>query len=85
MQVSAGRVTAFLRDEWGLNAILADGDHKVKNRDNHRHHAVDAAAIALTDAGAVQLLSRSAELAAERGHRLFVQDGDKKTVVGLRR
>ena len=40
----AGRVTAFLRDEWGLNAILADGDHEEKNRDDHRHHAVDAAA-----------------------------------------
>ena len=26
VQVSAGRITAYLRDEWGLNAILADGE-----------------------------------------------------------
>ena len=73
VQVSAGRITAYLRDEWGLNAILADGDDE-KNRSDHRHHAVDAAVIALTDAATVGLLSRSAELAAERGHRLFVQE-----------
>ncbi|MCE5268630.1 MAG: type II CRISPR RNA-guided endonuclease Cas9 [Planctomycetaceae bacterium] len=71
VQVSAGRITAYLRDEWGLNAILADGDEDEKNRDDHRHHAVDAVVIALTDAATVELLSRSAELAEERGHRLF--------------
>ena len=74
VQVSAGRITAFLRDEWGLNAILADGGEDEKNRADHRHHAVDAAVIALTDANTVQLLSHSAELAAERGHRLFVRE-----------
>ena len=78
MQVSAGRITAYLRDEWGLNAILADGDEDEKNRADHRHHAVDAAVIALTNAATVELLSRSAELAAERGHRLFVQEEIQK-------
>ena len=78
VQVSAGRITAYLRDEWGLNAILADGDEDEKNRDDHRHHAVDAAVIALTDAGTVELLSHSAEVAAERGHRLFALDEIKK-------
>ena len=71
VQVSAGRITAYLRDEWGLNAVLADGDADEKNRNDHRHHAVDAVAIALTDAATVQLLSRSAAPARERGHRLF--------------
>ena len=73
VQVSAGRITAYLRDEWGLNAILADGDDE-KNREDHRHHAVDAAVIALTGADTVEILSRSAELAEARGHRLFVQE-----------
>lgn len=72
VQVSAGRITAYLRDEWGLNAILADGDSDEKNRGDHRHHAVDAVVIALTNAETVELLSQSAELAAERGRRLFV-------------
>lgn len=78
IQVSPGRMTAFLRDDWGLNAILADGDEEVKNRDDHRHHAVDAAVIALTDAKTVAMLSRSAETAAERGHRLFALDEIEK-------
>ena len=78
VQVSAGRITAFLRDDWGLNAILADGDEDEKNRADHRHHAVDAVVIALTDNTTVAMLSRSAEVAAERGHRLFALDEIKK-------
>ena len=39
------RITAYLRDEWGLNAILADGDGDEKNLADHRHHAVDAASL----------------------------------------
>ncbi len=78
VQVSAGRVTAYLRDEWGLNAILADGDEDEKNRGDHRHHAVDAMAIALTDAGTVEELSRSAAVAETRGHRLFVAEEIEK-------
>ena len=70
VQVSAGRITAYLRDEWGLNAILADGDEDEKNRADHRHHAVDAVVIALTDTKTVENLSHSAEVAAERGATL---------------
>lgn len=40
-----GRFVAELRRLWGLNTIL--GDSGEKNRADHRHHAVDAAAIAL--------------------------------------
>ena len=74
MQVGPGRITAYLRDEWALNAILADGDDDEKNRGDHRHHAVDAIAIALTDAATVATLSRSASVAEMRGHRLFVAE-----------
>jgi CRISPR-associated endonuclease Csn1 len=72
VQVSPGRVTAYLRDEWGLNAILADGDADEKNREDHRHHAVDAVAIALSSPGVVQSLSASAAQAEQIGRRLFV-------------
>lgn len=78
IQVTPGRMTAFLRDDWGLNAILADGDEDEKNREDHRHHAVDAMVVALTDAKTVAMLSRSAESAAERGHRLFALDKIEK-------
>lgn len=41
-----GRVTAMLRHYWGMNAIL--GEDGKKNREDHRHHAVDAIVIAMT-------------------------------------
>lgn len=44
-----GQMTAELRHVWGLNTILdPDGGGK-KNRADHRHHAVDALVLALTD------------------------------------
>ncbi|OHB66451.1 MAG: type II CRISPR RNA-guided endonuclease Cas9 [Planctomycetes bacterium RBG_13_63_9] len=61
VQVSPGRVTAYLRREWQLNRLL--GDPNRKDRADHRHHAVDALVIALTGAREVQLLSRAAEQA----------------------
>ncbi|MFH0937843.1 MAG: type II CRISPR RNA-guided endonuclease Cas9 [Planctomycetota bacterium] len=68
VQVGGGQITAFLRNEWKLNPILSDGPGK--SRDDHRHHAVDAVVIALTDNRTVHLLSQAAERATlERRHR----------------
>jgi CRISPR-associated endonuclease Csn1 len=50
-----GRVTADLRKRWGLNYLL--GGHGKKNRADHRHHAVDALAVACTTRGFVKRLS----------------------------
>ena len=41
-----GQVTAMLRNMWDLNGILGDGG--TKERIDHRHHAIDGVAIALT-------------------------------------
>tara|TARA_R100000365_G_C2748524_1_gene80334 strand:- start:7807 stop:11025 length:3219 start_codon:yes stop_codon:yes gene_type:complete len=54
--VTPGRLTSDLRAVWGLNRIL-DGNKASdepdapsrKNRDDHRHHAIDAIVVALTD------------------------------------
>ncbi len=44
-----GDMTADVRYWWGLNSVLqADGSDR-KNRGDHRHHAIDALVIALTD------------------------------------
>jgi len=43
-----GRVTAELRHQWGLNSILDLTGAGMKNRDDHRHHSVDAAVVAVT-------------------------------------
>ena len=52
----SGRVTGHLRRLWGLNNLL--GDTGEKNRDDHRHHAVDALTVACCDPGTTQRLSR---------------------------
>jgi CRISPR-associated endonuclease Csn1 len=70
IQAGRGSVTKYLRDEWGLNKILNDGGEK--SRDDHRHHAVDAICIALTDNRTVQMLSTAAAQAESQGRRRFV-------------
>lgn len=44
VRVTPGRVTSILRNQWGLNDLL--GDDKMKSRDDHRHHIIDAMVIA---------------------------------------
>ncbi|MBI3436560.1 MAG: type II CRISPR RNA-guided endonuclease Cas9 [Proteobacteria bacterium] len=51
-----GRLTAQLRHRWGLDKIL-NPDGWGKSRDDHRHHAVDAFAVALTSRSFVKRLS----------------------------
>ncbi|WP_040884657.1 type II CRISPR RNA-guided endonuclease Cas9 [Maritimibacter alkaliphilus] len=61
--VVPGRMTEMLRRHWGLNALLSDKDRgagKVKNRTDHRHHAIDAAVIAATDHSLVNRISKAA-------------------------
>ena len=67
IQASKGSITAYLRNEWQLNTILGDGG--TKSRDDHRHHAVDAVAIALADATKVKALSEAAQRAEHKGTR----------------
>ena len=57
-----GKLTAMLRGKWGLNSLLRDhnrliGDAPKKNRDDHRHHALDAFVIAMTDQGMLQRIA----------------------------
>jgi CRISPR-associated endonuclease Csn1 len=51
-RVIPGQMTALLRAKFGLNDIL--GLHGEKNRNDHRHHAVDACVIGVTDQGMLQ-------------------------------
>ncbi len=65
IQVSAGQLTAQLRNAWKLNTVLGDGG--AKSRADHRHHAVDAIAIALTDRKMVKSVSQAAQQAEHHG------------------
>ena len=68
-RVIPGRMTAMLRRQFGLNSVL--GHTGEKNRDDHRHHAVDACVIAVTDQGMLQKFARASASARERSlHRL---------------
>lgn len=59
-----GKMTAMLRAKFGLNAIL--GQNGEKNRNDHRHHAVDACVIAVTDQGMLQRFANASASARER-------------------
>ncbi len=67
-----GRMTAMLRGKFGLNDVLGlDGE---KNRNDHRHHAVDACVIAVTDQGLLQRFARASASARERQLNRLVDD-----------
>ncbi|MFH1805160.1 MAG: type II CRISPR RNA-guided endonuclease Cas9 [Pseudomonadota bacterium] len=57
--VTPGRLTAWLRRNWGLESILSTGN-VTKNRDDHRHHAIDAVVIGVTDRGILNRISHAA-------------------------
>ena len=63
-RVIPGQMTAMLRSKFGLNDIL--GLHGEKNRDDHRHHAVDACVIAVTDQSLLQRFARASASAREQ-------------------
>jgi CRISPR-associated endonuclease Csn1 len=69
--VPSGGLTWMLRNGWLLNGILSSEDEK--QRDDHRHHAVDALIIALTDAARVKALQEAAADAAKKLCRAFVR------------
>lgn len=87
VEISKGEATAALRHKWNLNRILAI-DRIEKNREDHRHHAIDATIIALTSRTLFQDLSRmsaqSGVSLSERGFPLdkpwpsFYHDVDEK-------
>ena len=71
-RVIPGQMTAMLRAKFGLNDILGlDGE---KNRNDHRHHAVDACVIAVTDQGMLQRFAQASASARERQLNRLVDD-----------
>ena len=61
--VTPGRLTAMLRRAWGLNSLLSDGGGK--NRDDHRHHLIDAAVVGMTSRSLLQRVARASALAVD--------------------
>lgn len=76
-----GRITALLRRNWGLNAILDDGlldssddTGPKKNRDDNRHHAIDAFTLACTSRKTISDISRCAKICEEAGLERLISD-----------
>lgn len=62
--VSTGRLTEMVRRKLGLNDLLPDhnfagGADQAKNRLDHRHHAIDAAVVAILDRGMLNEIARA--------------------------
>lgn len=71
-RVIPGRMTAMLRAKFGLNDVLGlDG---LKNRNDHRHHAVDACVIAVTDQGLLQRFAAASASAREQQLNRLVEN-----------
>ncbi len=58
VQVSTGQMTAGVRRKWNLNRVLSIGGDNSKNREDHRHHFVDAAIVANISVGMIQMISK---------------------------
>ncbi len=62
--VSPGHLTALIRGKWGLNQLLSGSS--LKNRDDHRHHPMDAVLIGVTDRSLLQRVATRAGKCKER-------------------
>jgi len=58
VQVSTGQFTAGLRRKWNLNGLLNSDGSNTKNREDHRHHFIDALVVASVNAGMINLISK---------------------------
>ena len=71
-RVIPGQMTAMLRGKFGLNHVLGlDGE---KNRNDHRHHAVDACVIGVTDQGMLQKFAKASASTRDKQLNRLVED-----------
>lgn len=62
-----GQLTALIRNYLGLNTLISEDDNK--NRNDHRHHAVDAFVVAVTSRSLLQKISYAASLQEDLDNR----------------
>ena len=73
VRVIPGRMTALLRRGWGLEGILRvseQGEKIGKQRDDHRHHAIDAFVVANTTPKLLQQFAHAAGASHDTEERL---------------
>jgi CRISPR-associated endonuclease Csn1 len=75
-----GRLTGLLRSKWGLNSLLSDTGEK--ERSDHRHHAIDAVVIALSDRKTLKAVS-DANARCEIAYQQSNDEGVRKLIDDL--
>jgi CRISPR-associated endonuclease Csn1 len=69
--VSSGKLTGMIRGKYGLSKLLSNDG--IKNRNDHRHHALDAAVVGLCSRSLIQRMSCAAQAAEERGENRLLE------------
>lgn len=69
--VSTGRLTSMLRGKWRLNEVLNETNKKTRN--DHRHHAVDAAVIGACDRSLIKAMADAARRAESHGESRLLE------------
>ncbi len=72
ISVSKGQTTAWVRHQWGLNNLIGDNDKK--DRSDHRHHAIDALAIASIDRSFYRNLVETSKQLERQRSQLMMRD-----------
>ena len=87
IDVLTGRLTYLLRHHWGLNGLTQKVNQisygrEVKNRDDHRHHAVDAIVVAMTNRSTLQKVATAANQSEQDfENRLFPEWRDGRSPI----
>ena len=87
IDVLTGRLTYLLRHHWGLNGLTQKVNQisygrEVKSRDDHRHHAVDAIVVAMTNRSTLQKVATAANRSEQDfENRLFPQWRDGRSSI----
>ncbi|MEP1150946.1 MAG: type II CRISPR RNA-guided endonuclease Cas9 [Balneola sp.] len=84
VEVVKGQTTSLLRHVWGLNNVLNKEDGDMKNRDDHRHHAVDAIVVALTNRSTLKRLSDENKMITS-AEWMDIDESEKETYQEMKR
>lgn len=68
-----GQVTSWLRHRWGMNSCF-DDNISIKDRTDHRHHAIDAAVIACIDRNLYNNIIKTAKKLENQPGSLNIKD-----------
>ena len=87
IDVLTGRLTYLLRRHWGLDGLTQKVNQisygrEVKSRDDHRHHAVDAIVVAMTNRSTLQKVATAANRSEQDfENRLFPEWRDGRSSI----